>query len=85
MTVLSDDERLVMTAVCDLQRESGPPSARQVADCVSCWPGARRFGERRASLTLGQLVERGMLLRRRPRGSVFVYEFLRLPTPEERG
>lgn len=80
--LLSDDERRVMTAVCDLERAFGAPSAREVADRVSLW---RRFGERRASLTLGLLVERGMLRRRRPAGSPFVYEFVRLPTPEERG
>lgn len=77
---LTDDERLVATAVLDIDL----PTAAAVADYCSLGQ-RRRFGNARASATLGMLVRRGIVVRHRPAGSAFTYEYARRPTDEERG
>ena len=87
--VLTEDERRVWTAVFDLSSPDsqfpspGPATASEIAAHVSLLFG--RFGVARASRTLSMLVARGVVRRRRPKGSQFAYEHVRRPTDEERG
>lgn len=79
---LSDSERIAVSAVVDLAALGKVATAEAVAAHVQ--PSVR-FGVKRASRALGYLTRRGLVRRRRPKGSAFVYEFVRWPTDAERG
>jgi len=86
--VLSEDERVALTAVRDLRdgvgaRPATPATPAAVA-AHACVIVQGRFGQRRASGALTSLWRRGMVTRGRREGA-FVYEWNRWPTDEERG